>query len=852
MLPLIGFAQLNANLIGDAVSQGNNCYIITPDQLTRTGGAWFDNAIDFDTDFTIDFTGNFGNKDTNGADGMALVFKTNPTAILGNSGGGMAYEGISTSLIVEFDTFQNSSLGDPFFDHIAVQTNGIPNHLNPTNNLAGPVQASSTNPNIEDNQVHNVRIEWNATSNVFSVFFDCILRLSFTQDLKSTVFNNANNTYIGFVGSTGGLSNLHQLCFNGLSFIDNLVLQDQDLCAGGITNIDASITSGVSYSWSPTNGISNPNIANPTFGPLSTTTYTVTITDVCSDTTTEDVTINVLPITTPIFNPVNPICNGETLNPLPLISNNGTSGTWSPILDNTTTTTYNFTPSSGECANPTSLTIVVDQPINPTFGNLGPFCNGDIFNLPSTSIEGIPGVWSPAINNTTTTTYTFTPDNGQCANTTTLTVTINQPVSATFTTPNTYCENDAIPNLPTTSLEGFTGNWTPAINNTITTTYTFTPDTGQCASISTFTITIEPPVTPTFSIQNSYCENLSIPELPITSNEGITGSWSPSIDNINTTTYTFTPDNGECANIATQTITITQSITPTFNPVGTYCENEIIPALDTISNEGVSGSWSPAINSTATTTYTFTPDNGECANIVTTVIDILPQELPLFDPVDPICTGDSVSDLPTISLNGISGSWSPAINNTATTTYTFTPNAGICASNTTITIVVDSGAILQLDIVVRNTGSVRNATGIVSNNTGVVEYQLNNSSWQTNPEFCIQNLCGEQTLSARLASGCSETTSTTFIATNYADFFTPNQDGFNDSWNLECLRNNATARIYIFDRHGKLLKNISADGFGWDGTYQNNPMPSSDYWFKATYLDNAVERTITGHFTLKR
>lgn len=782
MLPLIGFAQLNANLIGDAIDQGNNCYRITPDQLTRTGGAWFDNAIDFDTDFTIDFTGNFGNKDANGADGMALVFKTNPTAILGNSGGGMAYEGISTSLIVEFDTFQNSSLGDPFFDHIAVQTNGIPNHLNPTNNLAGPVQASSTNPNIEDNQVHNVRIEWNATSNVFSVFFDCILRLSFTQDLKSTVFNNANNTYIGFVGSTGGLSNLHQLCFNGLSFIDNLVLQDQDLCSGGITSIDATITSGVNYSWSPTNGISNPNVANPTFGPLTSTTYTVTITDICGDTITEDVTINVRSVETPVFTAINPICSGDNINPLPVISNNGISGTWSPNLNNSTTTTYTFTPSNSECANSTTLTITVDQPVIPTFNTIGPFCNGDNFNLPATSNEGISGTWSPAINNSTTTSYTFTPDTGQCAQSTDMTVTIIQQV------------------------------------------------------------------TPTFNIQNSFCENSVVPALPSNSIEGIMGLWSPAINNNATTTYTFTPDNGQCANTVTQTITIEQNITPTFNIINTYCENEVIPALPMSSNEGITGSWSPAINNNDTTTYTFIPDNGQCSNQITTTINIEPRTQPLFDQIDPICTGDFLEDLPTSSLNGITGTWSPATNNLATTTYTFTPDAGICAAEANMTIIVDPASVLQLSTIRAN----HNITAIVNNNSSLIEYQLNNNPWQLTNVFNIRDLCGEQIIRARLVSDCSDTATTSFIAASYPYFFTPNQDGFNDSWNISCLRDNPTASIYIFDRFGKLLKTLDTGGTGWDGTFQGNPMPSSDYWFKVTYNDNETTRVLTGHFALKR
>jgi hypothetical protein len=59
---------------------------------------------------------------------------------------------------------------------------------------------------------------------------------------------------------------------------------------------------------------------------------------------------------------------------------------------------------------------------------------------------------------------------------------------------------------------------------------------------------------------------------------------------------------------------------------------------------------------------------------------------PTFSPVGPFCAGDPVAPLPTTSNNGITGTWSPAINNTVTTTYTFTPNMGQCANSTTLTI----------------------------------------------------------------------------------------------------------------------------------------------------------------------
>lgn len=82
-------------------------------------------------------------------------------------------------------------------------------------------------------------------------------------------------------------------------------------------------------------------------------------------------------------------------------------------------------------------------------------------------------------------------------------------------------------------------------------------------------------------------------------------------------------------------------------------------------------------------------------------------------------------------------------------------------------------------------------------------------------------------------------------------FFSPNADGYNDTWNLKGANAdyNRNATIYIFDRYGKLLKQISPVGAGWDGTFNDKPMPSDDYWYTIRLEDS---RIVKGHFTLKR
>ncbi|WP_162926994.1 T9SS type B sorting domain-containing protein [Flavobacterium psychrotrophum] len=91
---------------------------------------------------------------------------------------------------------------------------------------------------------------------------------------------------------------------------------------------------------------------------------------------------------------------------------------------------------------------------------------------------------------------------------------------------------------------------------------------------------------------------------------------------------------------------------------------------------------------------------------------------------------------------------------------------------------------------------------------------------------------------------------------DYPKYFTPNGDGINDYWNIIGLQGTG-ARIFIFDRYGKLIKQLSPDsrtdkGQGWDGTYNGNPLPSDDYWFTVEFNENGHARTFKAHFAMKR
>ena len=104
-----------------------------------------------------------------------------------------------------------------------------------------------------------------------------------------------------------------------------------------------------------------------------------------------------------------------------------------------------------------------------------------------------------------------------------------------------------------------------------------------------------------------------------------------------------------------------------------------------------------------------------------------------------------------------------------------------------------------------------------------------------------------------IAYSCEELIIENVQIIDYPHYFTPNGDGIHDTWNIVGLVGQPGAKIFIFDRYGKLLKQISSTGAGWDGTYNGNLMPSDDYWFTIDYADdNGVMKQFKAHFAMKR
>ncbi|MDR5590830.1 T9SS type B sorting domain-containing protein [Christiangramia sp. SM2212] len=139
---------------------------------------------------------------------------------------------------------------------------------------------------------------------------------------------------------------------------------------------------------------------------------------------------------------------------------------------------------------------------------------------------------------------------------------------------------------------------------------------------------------------------------------------------------------------------------------------------------------------------------------------------------------------------------------------------------------------------------------IIAEPNGDGFYSLDSESgpFQTSPIF-TDVTPGPHTVYVKNENACEVISQEIFVF-GFPAFFTPNNDGLNDVWRPFSIKSPefAIQSIFIFDRYGKLLKQLSP-GQGWDGNFNGNPMPSNDYWFEVT-LQNG--RVFKGHFSLIR
>jgi gliding motility-associated-like protein len=136
---------------------------------------------------------------------------------------------------------------------------------------------------------------------------------------------------------------------------------------------------------------------------------------------------------------------------------------------------------------------------------------------------------------------------------------------------------------------------------------------------------------------------------------------------------------------------------------------------------------------------------------------------------------------------------------------------------------------------------------IVATSTGNYDYSIDGVNYQTSNLFSGLS-SGKYTVWVRDQYGCEPATEEVYLLM-YPKFFTPNGDGYNDTWKIKFSDFETGLTVKIFDRYGKIIKNLSSNTDSWDGTYNGTNLPADDYWFVVTRA-NGLE--YKGHFSLKR
>jgi gliding motility-associated-like protein len=169
----------------------------------------------------------------------------------------------------------------------------------------------------------------------------------------------------------------------------------------------------------------------------------------------------------------------------------------------------------------------------------------------------------------------------------------------------------------------------------------------------------------------------------------------------------------------------------------------------------------------------------------------------------------------------------------------------------TRTIGVKASDIAHLNSITISDLSQSNSVTVNNSGQGNYEYSMDLPKGPFQDSNFFDNISpGIHDVYIQDKNGCG-TVKKTIAVLGIPAFFTPNNDGSNDFWNIKGANEtfNTGAKIFIYDRYGKLIKQVIASGNGWDGTYTGNPMPADDYWYSIKLEDG---RETKGHFTLKR
>lgn len=264
-------------------------------------------------------------------------------------------------------------------------------------------------------------------------------------------------------------------------------------------------------------------------------------------------------------------------------------------------------------------------------------------------------------------------------------------------------------------------------------------------------------------------------------------------------------------------------------------------------------------------------DNGDCFGVGPHVtLTVYPRPEFEINPTEIVCLNLPPITLAPSNAQGIyTYEWlneagtvisnQPTVSVTEGGIYTViaTSGSGCISFPKTVTVTESNVATITMNDISITDDSENNTITINTTNLGIGEYEfsLDNSNGPYQDEPIFENVApGIHTIFIQDKNNCGITAIEVSVI-GFPKFFTPNNDGFNDTWQILGVSGNfyATSLIYIFDRYGKLITQISPTSEGWNGLYNNEQLPSTDYWFTAQLIDEDGNiREKKGHFSLIR
>lgn len=551
-----------------------------------------------------------------------------------------------------------------------------------------------------------------------------------------TVTPNATTSYSVTYSNNGTASGSGTVTVNPVPTINGG--QDQTVCQGALVTLNG--TGGATYTWD--NGINN----GVAFVANATTTYTVTGTDAngCQGTDQVTVTVNASPTVNAINSQT--LCAGASASAVTFSGTAGATYAWvnsnpsiglaasgsgniagftaSNATANPITGTITVTPSQAGCTgSPQTYSYTINP--NPTITGNNTLCAGATLQLTGSGTAAANNAW-----------VSGTPANGTVSNTGLVTGVTAGNTIITYTNANGCI---ATQNVTVNANPTITGNTVICPNTTSQLTGTGAPAGNNAWSSS----------------------NTGIATV---SNTGLVSAIS-----FGTATITYTASTG-CS--GTTTVNVTNPTAPTFNPIAAVCSGGII-SLPGTSTNNIQGTWTPAVNNTQTTTYTFTPSAGQCATTAQQTVNVNPN--PTISGVNSLCPNASIqlTGSGTAAANNAWISGTPA-NGTVTSTGLVT---GVAAGNTIITYTNSNGCTATQNVTVHAnptanagqdqtlcSGGNATLTGTAIGGSAPYTYSWNNGVQQGVP-FPL-NATGTYTLTVSDANGCTSTDNVTLTSTS--------------------------------------------------------------------------------------